>query len=312
LAPPGKFWKNPLVPPSGKNPSDAHDYEAFANPQFFRCTWNQNELSHHSISFLRHDEGLRWLLEIIKASVIISICNYFFKLFSCSCSRLGVQSSSAAGTFPRLEKGVFLPSPRRKHPLQVAVVALVATGLVSIKCRKGRATWRHLPSSPTEVRRSGRITDGMRSCWRTQWDSVLSSPTSAPTLPKWPCQEQHGSGLTACASVSVVERIPPAYTVWPLLQLVSVAQKRPSTMLSSNVQCIHLSMDSFSDVSGWWDNWMAAQHLLRDLLRPSSGLEELVHAMKKKNETHSQEQFTSVWKAVHLYVTIDAPQNNIY
>jgi len=39
---------------------------------------------------------------------------------------------------------------------------------------------------------------------------------------------------------------------------------------------------------------MAAQHLLRDLLRPSSGLEELVHAMKKKNETHSQEQFTSV------------------
>ena len=35
------------------------------------------------------------------------------------------------------------------------------------------------------------------------------------------------------------------------------------------------------DGSGWWDNRMAAQHLPRDLVRPSSGLKELVHTMKK-------------------------------
>ena len=35
----------------------------------------------------------------------------------------------------------------------------------------------------TDVWRSGRITDGMRSCWRTLRYSILSSPTSAP--PSW-------------------------------------------------------------------------------------------------------------------------------
>jgi len=51
----------------------------------------------------------------------------------------------------------------------------------------------------SEERRSGRITGGMRSGWRALRDFVLSSPTSAPTLLKWPCQEQRGSGLTASA-----------------------------------------------------------------------------------------------------------------
>jgi len=48
-----------------------------------------------------------------------------------SCSMLGLQSSSAAATLPRLEKGV--PSPRRTHPAWVAAVALVVTGLVGIQ-----------------------------------------------------------------------------------------------------------------------------------------------------------------------------------
>jgi len=39
----------------------------------------------------------------------------------------------------------------------------------------------HLTTT-TYVRRAGRITDGMRSGWTTLRDSVLSSPTSAPTL----------------------------------------------------------------------------------------------------------------------------------
>jgi len=41
------------------------------------------------------------------------------------------------------------------------------------------------------------ITDGMRSGWRTLRNSVLSSPTSAPTILKWPCQEQCRSDFTA-------------------------------------------------------------------------------------------------------------------
>jgi len=40
----------------------------------------------------------------------------------------------------------------------------------------------------TDVQRSGRITDGMWSGWRTLQDSALSSPTSEPTLLESPCQ----------------------------------------------------------------------------------------------------------------------------
>jgi len=58
--------------------------------------------------------------------------------------------------------------------------------------------------SLAELRHSGRITDGMRSGWRTLRNFVLSSTTSAPTLPEWPCQ------LTTYAAVSDVSA--PAYT----------------------------------------------------------------------------------------------------
>ena len=62
---------------------------------------------------------------------------------------------------------------------------------------------------------------------------------------------------------------------YSLLCGLSVAQKnKPSTMLPSNVQSIDLPMAcaAWPDGSGRWDNRMAAQHLPRDLVRPSSGL----------------------------------------
>ena len=48
-----------------------------------------------------------------------------------------------------------------------------------------------------ELRRSGQITDVMRSGWTTLWDSVFSFSTSAPTLLEWPFHEHRGSDLTA-------------------------------------------------------------------------------------------------------------------
>jgi len=77
----------------------------------------------------------------------------------------------------------------------------------------------------TYVRRTGRITNGTWSGWTTLRDSVLSFPTSAPTLPD--------TSAPVCTN-----------GVWPPLRLVSLAQKNePSTMLFSNVQSIDLLMD---------------------------------------------------------------------
>jgi len=100
------------------------------------------------------------------------------------------------------------------------------------------------------VRRSGRITSGMRSGRTASQDSAFSVPTPAPTHPEWPSQEQRRSGLTASAPVSDVSA--PACTnglgVWHPLRSVSVAQKnKPSTMSSSNVQ----STDLLTDCTAW-------------------------------------------------------------
>ena len=69
-----------------------------------------------------------------------------------SCSILGLTSSSAAGLLPPLKQGVSLPTQCGKHPARVAVVALVATTLVSIAINAAtrRATWWHQSSSPIE------------------------------------------------------------------------------------------------------------------------------------------------------------------
>ena len=82
----------------------------------------------------------------------------------------------------------------------------------------------HLTTT-TEMRRSGRIIDEMRSGWRTLRDSVglFSSPTPEPTsqndIPKTSCVRQSTSSPVSDVSA-------PAYTnrVWVFLRLVSVAQ----------------------------------------------------------------------------------------
>jgi len=65
-------------------------------------------------------------------------------------SMLG-RRSSAVFLLPRPEKGVWWPTPCRTHPVRVAAVALKLTDLVSISrnAATGRATWRHLSSSPS-------------------------------------------------------------------------------------------------------------------------------------------------------------------
>ena len=102
----------------------------------------------------------------------------------------------------------------------------------------------HLTTTTTYVRRTGQITNGMRSGWTTLRDFVLSSPTPAPTLPERPSQEQRGSDLTASAQVSNVSTPVCTNGAWPPLRPVSVAQKnKPSTLSSSSVQPIDLLVD---------------------------------------------------------------------
>ena len=101
----------------------------------------------------------------------------------------------------------------------------------------------HLTTT-TYVRRSGRITNGMRSGRIAPQDSAFSSPTPVPTLPEWHSQEEPESGLTTSAPESDVFALACTNGVWPPLRPVSVAQKnKPSTMLSSNVQSIDLPKD---------------------------------------------------------------------
>jgi len=96
----------------------------------------------------------------------------------------------------------------------------------------------------SEVRRSGRITNGMQSGWATLRDSVLLSSTPARTLLEWSFRKQRGSGLTAYAPVSDVSVLVCTDGACPPLRPVSVPQKnKPSTVLSSNVQSINLPVD---------------------------------------------------------------------
>ena len=94
--------------------------------------------------------------------------------------------------------------------------------------------------------------------------------------------QQCGSGITATAPVSGVSA--PACTngAWPLLRPVSVVQKNKSSIMSCpHVQYINFPWTAKPDGSGWRDNRLAAQHLPRDLVRPSNGQEQLAQTMKK-------------------------------
>ena len=111
--------------------------------------------------------------------------------------------------------------------------------------------------SPTKIMKTFLWCDLKQLLWilnfEIQQDSAFSSPNPAPKPPppEWPSQQEPGSGLTASAPVSDVSA--PACTtgVWPLLWVVSVAQKnKPWTMLSSSVQSIDLPTDCMA-----WRFW---------------------------------------------------------
>ena len=104
------------------------------------------------------------------------------------------------------------------------------------------------------------------------YSSRTSRSFPAQTPPELRSQEEPGSGLIASAPVSGVSA--PAYTngVWPPVRPVSVAQKN-----NRRPCCPPMYHPSTYPWTAWpdgaerWDNWMAAQHLPRDLVRPSSG-----------------------------------------
>jgi len=89
---------------------------------------------------------------------------------------------------------------------------------------------------------------------------------------EWPSQEEPGSGSTAFASVSDISAPACRNGICPPLRPVSLVHKN-----NRGPCCPPMSNSSTSpwtarpDDSGWWDNGMAAQHLPRDLVRPSSG-----------------------------------------
>ena len=96
----------------------------------------------------------------------------------------------------------------------------------------------------TYVRRSRRVTSGVRVGEQPYKTLRFFSPTPTPNYSELPSQEEPGSNLTASALVSEVSAIACTSGVWPPLRSVSVVQKNKlSTMVSSNVQSIELLMD---------------------------------------------------------------------
>jgi len=131
----------------------------------------------------------------------------------------------------------------------------------------------------------------IRAAWRTvedhQWNAEwLDNPTRLRIFIPDTGTHTHGvtlprTALTPSAPMSVVSAPVCTNGVLPPLRPVSVAQKnKPSTMLSSMSNPSTSSWTARPDGSGRWDHRMAAQHLPRDLVRPSSDYEEL--AQKKK------------------------------
>jgi len=109
----------------------------------------------------------------------------------------------------------------------------------------------------------------------------------------------------------------PACTNGPPLQSLSVAQKnKPSTMLSSNVQSIDLPWTAWPDGSGRWDYWMVAQHLPRDLVQPSSGLNNYLKR-RSWNTKYGQIKSTqlNLWffnsRVSPLYKKLNHPKSTI-
>jgi len=120
--------------------------------------------------------------------------------------------------------------------------------------------------------------------WKTLQDSVLSFSTSAHTLPEWPWPEQHGSGLTASAPMSDISILLTQMGYGPFCDLwvwCRRTDRRPCCPLSNPLTSPWTTRPEGSE---WWDNRMAAQHLHLDLVRPSSGLKELLMRWRRTNQ----------------------------
>ena len=134
---------------------------------------------------------------------------------------------------------------------------------VGIRCISNRDTHLYQPHNnssvhlrtSTEVRRSGQITDEMRSSWRALRDSILSSPTCPPTILEWPCQEHRGPSLAASAPLMDIST--PAYTNWFGSFCCLWVRRRkidPLTTLFSIFQSIELPMEH---MARWFANFCA-------------------------------------------------------
>ena len=126
-------------------------------------------------------------------------------------------------------------------------------------------------------------------------DSAFSSPTPAPTPWNDPPKKSLGPAQ------------PPPHRCWtfPLL-LVQMgydllcglwvwrrrASRRPCCPLMSYPSTSPRT--AWPDGAGRCDNWMAAQHLFRDLVRPSSGFN---NSLKRMKNIWNSKIFTQLWRA---------------
>jgi len=127
-------------------------------------------------------------------------------------------------------------------------------------CTRRTTTPVHLATT-THVRRTRRITNGMRSGRTSPQDSAFSSPTPAPT-PREP-----GSGVSVSVPLLLAQM---GYGLlcglWEWRRRTNRRQCCPPMSNPSTS-----SWTARPDGSGRWNNRMAAQHLPRDLVRSNSG-----------------------------------------
>jgi len=137
-------------------------------------------------------------------------------------------------------------------------------------------------TTTAEVWRSGRIMDGIRSGLATVQDSVLSSPTSAPTFPEWPA---NNSVDPANRLHTYVGRFRSCLRKWGMVPSAACeCGAEEPTVDHVVLHCpIHRPPHRVHGMTVLDDETdrMAAEHLPRDLVRPSSGLKELAQTMKK-------------------------------
>ena len=113
-------------------------------------------------------------------------------------------------------------------------------------------------------------------------DCVLSSPTLAPTLPERPSQKQRESSLTASAPGRTLPLLLVQMRygfLWSMWVWRRRTYRRPCCPPLSNPPTSSWTVRP--DGSRRWDNRMAAQHMPRDLVRPSSGQQKLAQTTKK-------------------------------